>query len=53
MSEGNPQLTTKKEHERAFDEFAVFLLAQYKKKKQAELSSEPNTNTGQIAENVT
>lgn len=43
---------TKKEYERAFDELATFLLAQYKKKKQAELTSEPNTNAGQIANNV-
>lgn len=46
------QPTTKKEYERAFDELAAFLLAQYKKKKQADLISEPNINTGQIANNV-
>jgi hypothetical protein len=27
-------------------------LAQYKKKKQADLTSEPNTNTGQVDNNV-
>ena len=46
------QPVTNKEYERAFNELAAFLLAQYKKKKQAELTSEPNTNTGQIANNV-
>lgn len=46
------QPITKKEYERAFDELATFLLVQYKKKKQAELSSEPNTKNGQIAKNV-
>lgn len=46
------QPITKKEYERAFDELATFLLAQYKKKKQADLTSEPNTNTGQIENNV-
>jgi hypothetical protein len=43
---------TKKEYERAFDEFAAFLFAQYKKKKQADLTNEPNTKTGQIDNNV-
>jgi hypothetical protein len=43
---------TKKEYERAFTELATFLLAQYKKKKQADLTNEPNTNTGQIDNNV-
>jgi len=43
---------TKKEYERAFNELATFLLAQYKKKKQADLTSEPNTNAGQIDNNV-
>ena len=52
MSESQQQPITKKEYERAFSEFAAFLLAQYKKKKQAELTSEPNTNTGQIANNI-
>lgn len=52
MSEGKPQQITKKEYERAFDEFASFLLAQYKKKKQADLTNEPNTNTGQVDNNV-
>lgn len=51
MSEGKLSVTNK-ECERAFNELAAFLLAQYKKKKQADLSSKPNTNTGQIAENV-
>lgn len=36
------QSVTKKEYERAFNELATFLLAQYKKKKQADLTSEPN-----------
>ena len=45
-------VVTKKEYERAFDELATFLLAQYKKKKQADLTSEPNINTGQIANNI-
>ena len=53
MSESKQQLITKKEYERAFDELAAFLLAQYKKKKQADLTNEPNTDTGQIANNIT
>lgn len=44
------QPATKKEYERAFNELATLLLAQYKKKKQADLTSEPNT--GQIDNNV-
>ena len=36
----------------AFNEFAAFLLAQYKKKKQADLTSEPNLDTGQVDNNV-
>jgi len=47
MSEGKHPLTNK-EFERAFNEWATFLLAQYNKKKQADLSSEPNTETGQV-----
>jgi hypothetical protein len=43
---------TKKEYERAFNELATFLLAQYKKKKQADLTSEPNEDTGQVDNNV-
>lgn len=43
---------TKKEYERAFNDLATFLLAQYKKKKQADLTSEPNTKTGQFDNNV-
>lgn len=46
------QPVNKKEYERAFNELATLLLAQYKKKKQADLTSEPNTDTGQIDNNV-
>jgi hypothetical protein len=46
------QPVTNKEYERAFNELATFLLTQYKKKKQADLTSEPNTKTGQIDNNV-
>lgn len=49
MSEGQ-QPVTKQEYERAFNELATFLLAQYKKKKQADLTSE--RNTGQFDNNV-
>lgn len=52
MSESQQQPITKKEYERAFDEFAAFLLAQYKKKKQADLTNEPDTVIGQIDNNV-
>lgn len=52
MSESQQQPITKKEYERAFSEFAAFLLAQYKKKKQADLTSEPNEDTGQVDNNV-
>jgi len=52
MSGSLQQSITNKEYERAFSEFAAFLLAQYKKKKQADLTSEPNTKTGQVDINV-
>jgi hypothetical protein len=51
MSE-TQQPATNKEYERAFNELATFLLAQYKKKKQADLTNEPNKATGQIENNV-
>ncbi|HSX30972.1 MAG TPA: hypothetical protein VLE99_03580 [Candidatus Saccharimonadales bacterium] len=41
-----------KEYERAFSEFAAFLFTQYKKKKQADLTNEPNKDIGQIEDNV-
>ena len=43
---------TKKEYERAFNELATFLLAQYKKKKQADLANEPNIIDGQVDNNI-
>ena len=52
MSESQQQPINKQEYERAFNEFAAFLLAQYKKKKQADLTSEPNLDTGQVDNNV-
>lgn len=52
MSESQQSTITKKEYERAFDELAAFLLAQYKKKKQSDLTNEPNTVTGQVDNNV-
>jgi len=52
MSEEGPTIT-KKECERAFDELATFLLAQYKKKKQVDLTNEPNIIDGQVDNNIT
>lgn len=52
MSE-TQQPVTNKEYERAFNELATFLLAQYKKKKQVDLTNEPNIDTGQVDNNVT
>lgn len=52
MSESKQPTITKKEYERAFDELASFLLAQYKKKKQADLTNEPNVYAGQVDNNV-
>lgn len=46
------QPVTNKEYERAFNELATFLLAQYKKKKQADLTNEPNVVVGQVDNNV-
>lgn len=53
MSVSQQQSITKQEYERAFNEFAAFLLAQYKKKKQEDLTNEPNLDAGQVDNNVT
>lgn len=43
MSEEQPhKAIANKEYERAFNEFAAHLFAQYKKMKQAELTNDPN-----------
>lgn len=47
-----PKQISNKDYEQAFNELATFLLSQYKKKKQADLTSEPNINAGQIANNI-
>lgn len=53
MSEEQTQKpTSNNEYERAFSELAAFLLAQYKKKKQADLCNAPSDDTGQIDNNV-
>lgn len=53
MSEEHTQKPiSNNEYERAFSELATFLLTQYKKKKQADLSEVPNDGTGQIDNNV-